>query len=372
MLQAALDEASQRGDRDGAPAALPRQRARRRTEGAALALRSQDRELRGGRRLPAGGRDGVHPLERASPPHPRARRSAAANERPAPLAARAPAKALGGTIRRADRGDRRALHDLAAGRPPALSARHRGQRRARARRSSVPGSSRAAKDSASCAASRASSASSRRGRFRFRASDEDIHMAIERRLTAIVGPLGGKLHTGRSRNDQVATRPPALAARRVRRARRRARAAPGARSGAWPRRHATVIMPGYTHLQRAQPVLLAHHLLAYREMLARDRGALPRLPRARRRAAARRRCARRRGLRDRPRATSRACSASRRPTANSLDAVERSRRRRRVPRRPRRIAAVHLVAIRRGARALVERGVRLRRACPTPSRPAAR
>jgi len=109
------------------------------------------------------------------------------------------------------------------------------------------------------------------GRFRFLASDEDIHMAIERRLTELIGPLGGKLHTGRSRNDQVAldlrlwlrAECDAFDGRLARL--QRALAALG-------RRHADALMPGYTHLQRAQPVLLAHHLLAYREMLARDRG----------------------------------------------------------------------------------------------------
>jgi len=108
------------------------------------------------------------------------------------------------------------------------------------------------------------------GRFRFLRSDEDIHMAIERRLTEMLGPLGGKLHTGRSRNDQVA-----LDLRLWLRAEcdgvdgalRRLQQA----LGRLARRHADVIMPGYTHLQRAQPILLAHHLLAHREMLARDR-----------------------------------------------------------------------------------------------------
>jgi argininosuccinate lyase len=109
------------------------------------------------------------------------------------------------------------------------------------------------------------------GRFRFRRSDEDIHMAIERRLTELIGPLGGKLHTGRSRNDQVATD-----------LRLWLRAECGAVDDALARlqgalrrvagRHAATLLPGYTHLQRAQPVLLAHHLLAYHEMLARDRG----------------------------------------------------------------------------------------------------
>jgi argininosuccinate lyase len=108
------------------------------------------------------------------------------------------------------------------------------------------------------------------GRFRFRPSDEDIHMAIERRLTELVGPLGGKLHTGRSRNDQVALdlrlwlreQCAALDALLARMQRELA---------ALARRHAETIVPGYTHLQRAQPVLLAHHLLAHREMLGRDR-----------------------------------------------------------------------------------------------------
>ncbi len=109
------------------------------------------------------------------------------------------------------------------------------------------------------------------GRFRFRSSDEDIHMAIERRLTELIGPLGGKLHTGRSRNDQVA-----LDLRLWLRAECAALDADlaGLQRAliAVARRHHDVVLPGYTHLQRAQPVLLAHHLLAYHEMLARDRG----------------------------------------------------------------------------------------------------
>src|SRR5262245_7979331 len=108
-------------------------------------------------------------------------------------------------------------------------------------------------------------------RFRFLPGDEDIHMAIERRLTELVGPLGGKLHTGRSRNDQVA-----LDLRLWLRAEcdtTDARLAALQRAlVAVARRHGDAIVPGYTHLQRAQPILLAHHLLAYREMLGRDRG----------------------------------------------------------------------------------------------------
>jgi argininosuccinate lyase len=109
------------------------------------------------------------------------------------------------------------------------------------------------------------------GHFRFRQSDEDIHMAVERRLTELIGPLGGKLHTGRSRNDQVA-----LDLRLWLRAECDGLDGDLARIQralvAVARRHQHAVLPGYTHLQRAQPVLLAHHLLAYHEMLARDRG----------------------------------------------------------------------------------------------------
>src|SRR5213593_5165309 len=111
------------------------------------------------------------------------------------------------------------------------------------------------------------------GRFRFLPSDEDIHMAIERRLVELLGPLGGKLHTARSRNDQVA-----LDLRLWLRAECDALDAALARVqralAALARRHRDALLPGYTHLQRAQPILLAHHLLAYREMLARDRTRL--------------------------------------------------------------------------------------------------
>ena len=108
------------------------------------------------------------------------------------------------------------------------------------------------------------------GRFVFEPDDEDIHMAIERRLTEIAGPVGGRLHTARSRNDQVVT---GLAMY----ARERSDAARGAISGlmaallARAEEHLDWPMPGYTHLQRAQPVYLSHHLLAYFWMLDRDR-----------------------------------------------------------------------------------------------------
>jgi argininosuccinate lyase len=109
------------------------------------------------------------------------------------------------------------------------------------------------------------------GRFTFKRELEDIHMNVEARLAELIGPAAGRLHTARSRNDQVATDfrlylrdaideidgllrdyQRALAERAV--------------------EHAATVMPGFTHLQTAQPVTFGHHLLAYVEMAARDRG----------------------------------------------------------------------------------------------------
>jgi argininosuccinate lyase len=107
------------------------------------------------------------------------------------------------------------------------------------------------------------------GSFDFRPDDEDIHMAVERRLTEIVGPVGGKLHTARSRNDQVATdmamftRAHALGTVEHLQTLQSALVQLADRHLDWA-------MPGYTHLQRAQPVYLAHHLLAYFWMFRRD------------------------------------------------------------------------------------------------------
>ncbi len=108
------------------------------------------------------------------------------------------------------------------------------------------------------------------GDFHFSPADEDIHMNIERRLTEKIGAAGGMLHTARSRNDQVALDMRLFLREEVQLVidslnalqREIARLA---------KRHIDVIMPGYTHLQRAQPVLLAHHLLAYYDMFDRDR-----------------------------------------------------------------------------------------------------
>ena len=122
------------------------------------------------------------------------------------------------------------------------------------------------------------------GSFQFAQDDEDIHMAIERRLTEIAGPVGGRLHTARSRNDQVVTdlqlyvRDQSVQAQV---AITRVMAALLLRAEEhldWP-------MPGYTHLQRAQPVYVSHHLLAYFWMLARDRVRFAGAERATRRLA---------------------------------------------------------------------------------------
>ena len=111
------------------------------------------------------------------------------------------------------------------------------------------------------------------GSFAFADSDEDIHTAVERRLGELIGPLAGKLHTGRSRNDQVATdfrlwmleTLPKLDS-----------AIAGLQSAlvTLAEKHASTLMPGYTHLQRAQPITLGHWLLAHFWALNRDRERL--------------------------------------------------------------------------------------------------
>ena len=111
------------------------------------------------------------------------------------------------------------------------------------------------------------------GRFEFDNADEDIHMAVERRLIDIAGPAGGRLHTARSRNDQVAldTR---MYAKRAAVDLASAVNALRATLLDLAEEHEDVVMPGYTHLQKAQPVLLSHHLAAYAWMLSRDAGRL--------------------------------------------------------------------------------------------------
>ncbi len=111
------------------------------------------------------------------------------------------------------------------------------------------------------------------GRFTPTLDDEDVHMAVERRLIEIAGKAGARLHTARSRNDQVVTD--------VRLYMKDAIAGVDAGIAKLQktlidvaRKHEDAILPGYTHMQRAQPVLLGHHLLAYYDMLARDRARL--------------------------------------------------------------------------------------------------
>jgi argininosuccinate lyase len=113
----------------------------------------------------------------------------------------------------------------------------------------------------------------RSGAFKWSLANEDVHLNIERRLTALAGDAGKRLHTARSRNDQVATD--------VRLWLRDAIDALGAQLAALQasllglaERHSGTVMPGFTHLQVAQPVTFGHHLMAYFEMFARDRERL--------------------------------------------------------------------------------------------------
>jgi len=111
------------------------------------------------------------------------------------------------------------------------------------------------------------------GTLPFSASTEDIHMHIEQRLIEKIGDIGGKLHTGRSRNDQVA-----LDLRLF--VKEEAAAIIDLLQGlqaslvGWADKHLDAIMPGYTHLRKAQPILLSHHVMAYYEMFKRDQERL--------------------------------------------------------------------------------------------------
>jgi argininosuccinate lyase len=107
--------------------------------------------------------------------------------------------------------------------------------------------------------------------FPYADADEDIHMAIERRVTELAGEVGGRLHTARSRNDQVATDMALYVRDRAQSACGLLDALAGRLVGL-AEAHIDWAMPGYTHLQRAQPVYLSHHLLAYAWMFVRDRG----------------------------------------------------------------------------------------------------
>jgi len=107
------------------------------------------------------------------------------------------------------------------------------------------------------------------GIFRFDESLEDIHMNIEHALIKKIGPIGGKLHTARSRNDQIALDLRLFLRDEIKEIMKLIKALQMTIVNV-AERHVDTIMPGYTHLQKAQPVLLAHHLLAYFEMFDRD------------------------------------------------------------------------------------------------------
>ena len=111
------------------------------------------------------------------------------------------------------------------------------------------------------------------GRFVFKSELEDIHMNIEARLGELIGAAAGRLHTARSRNDQVATDFRLWVRDALTRSESEMR---GLQAALIDRaeEHAATVMPGFTHLQSAQPVTFGHHLLAYVEMLGRDRGRL--------------------------------------------------------------------------------------------------
>ena len=111
------------------------------------------------------------------------------------------------------------------------------------------------------------------GAFVFSEANEDIHLNIEARLAELIGPAAGRLHTARSRNDQVATDVRLWVRDTIDRldaVLRELQAALIDQAEA----NADAVMPGFTHLQIAQPITFGHHLLAYVEMLGRDRGRL--------------------------------------------------------------------------------------------------
>jgi len=108
------------------------------------------------------------------------------------------------------------------------------------------------------------------GKFKFSESLEDVHMNIEHALTMRIGEVGGKLHSGRSRNDQVALDIRLYLRDEISEIIKLIKALQKV-FVKLAEKHIDIVMPGYTHLQRAQPVLLSHHMLAYYEMLERDR-----------------------------------------------------------------------------------------------------
>ena len=108
------------------------------------------------------------------------------------------------------------------------------------------------------------------GTFELKPGDEDIHTAVERRLTEIVGAVGGKLHTGRSRNDQVATDFRLWVMDAIDEFARWCSTRFKRRCVEQAEEHVDTVMPGYTHMQPAQPITAAHWLMSFFWMLARD------------------------------------------------------------------------------------------------------
>lgn len=109
----------------------------------------------------------------------------------------------------------------------------------------------------------------REGRFVFSVKDEDIHMAIEKRMTEIVGPAGGRLHTGRSRNDQTTTSTKMYLRHEIKEVQKAIRRLQTVFVDT-AEKNFDVIMPGYTHMQTGQPILFAHWMMAFFWMLERD------------------------------------------------------------------------------------------------------
>ena len=107
------------------------------------------------------------------------------------------------------------------------------------------------------------------GIFQFRIEDEDIHMSIEKRLTEIIGPVAGKLHTARSRNDQVALDIRMYIRKETKMIKAHLLNLEHVLLNL-TEKYKNIIIPGYTHLQRAQPILFSHHLMAYFQMFKRD------------------------------------------------------------------------------------------------------
>ena len=165
---------------------------------------------------------------------------------------------------------RAALHRVGRFRPAARRVRHPRLARARAHAARGRHHRRRTTSPPSSAGWRRSATRSAPAGSRGRSTLEDVHLNIEQRLTELVGDAGKRLHTARSRNDQVATDVRLWLRAAIDEISRPDHGARSARCSTWPTQHAETLMPGFTHLQVAQPVSFGHHLMAYFEMLTRD------------------------------------------------------------------------------------------------------